>query len=328
MTRQNFSRRTFLGMGAATAATMLLTGCHFGKPLNVAGNAGSPGHALLFMSEALGLLDPGKVQLLAQNPETPCAFLGQGQVPHAAVIPLEECLKIFCQGVDLEIVLVVNASIGADAVMVPVDGRFTDGRPGKRIAYEDTALARLMVAHFLRFYGVDPASIERVPLAPGQHMQVWESERPDALVTYEPYITQLTRNFSARQFFTSRHLPDMMFDVLAVRPDALRRQKSGIRHLLDAYFQALAHFYANPMDASHRIASRLGIEARDILQVFRRYHLPDARTNYNYLSRKESGLRDIIESQYLTLQELDIPLREPAQLNRLLNPDFLPRNLL
>lgn len=325
VTTGRLSRRNFLALAGALLASAGLPGCKQHSPLRVVVNNSWPGNSILWMTESLGLLDDRQVELFDYSLTGNCLLSGSDSF-HAAVLPLQECLRLCCEGMELEVILVLNASIGADAVLVGPNTGVEQAR--LRIGLENSTTGRLMLTQFLAFHGLSPDAVDEVRVQPDEHQSLWHSGQLDALISYEPHVTQLVRQGVAQVVFSSRHLPDLLFDVLVVTPQAAQARGGAIRHLFEAYFQALAHFYANPMDAGHRIASRLHIPAEDVHQLFRGLFLPDALANYAYLTRKEPHLFDAIHGQYLLLQEQGLELPEQDGIKRMLNPGFLPRHLL
>ena len=114
-------------------------------------------------------------------------------------------------------------------------------------------------------------------------MDAWRSGQLDALITYDPTATRL-RSEDARIIYDSRDMPDTIFDVLAVRPEAATRHQKTLKALVAGHFRALQHFRSNPQDAAFRLARRMHLEAREVLNAYRGLQLPDIRTNRSLMN--------------------------------------------
>ena len=137
------NRRRSLSYLAAVAALPWLTGCSDPpSPLNV-GTTVFPGYELLFLAREQGLLpEPGirLVELLSSTDNLRLLAAGRLQ---AATLTLDEVLTARADGLDLRVVLVLDVSAGADAVMVRPHVRGLSELAGKRIGVEDRGALRL-----------------------------------------------------------------------------------------------------------------------------------------------------------------------------------------
>ncbi|MFW6323404.1 MAG: hypothetical protein ACOC02_07250 [Guyparkeria sp.] len=81
----------------------------------------------------------------------------------------------------------------------------------------------------------------------------------------------------------SRDFPDTIFDVLAVRRDAMENAERTLFGLVDSHFRALDHVRSNRQDALYRIADVEAISPEDARRAFGGVLLPDRRANRRYL---------------------------------------------
>lgn len=241
----------------------------------------------------------------------------------AAALTLDEVLRARDQGIALNVVLVFDISTGADMLLARPEIKRLADLAGKRIGVEQTALGALMLHKILTAAGLPKSAISLVPLGGDGHLDTWNKEKLDAVITYEPTATHLLEE-GARRLYDSRQMPDTIFDVLAIKPEVAERQPEALATLVAGHFRALRHFRHNPQDAAYRMAARMGIPAEELLDAFRGLELPDLHANRRLLDGSTNRLpRAAGEiSQVMLAAGL---LRGPADLNGLVLADFLPK---
>jgi len=205
-------------------------------------------------------------------------------------------------------------------------------RPGLRdlaalrkrpVGVEDSALGSLMLTLILEKAGLTRKDISVQLIPHGQHEAAWAHKQIDALITYEPVAGRLIAR-GARQLLTTRELPDTIFDVLAVRTDALTTHADSLRACLQAYFKALGYLRQNPWDAAYRVAPRLQIGAEDLIESLRGLELPDQIGNLSYLSTPDSPLLKAALRLSPLLQQAGL-LKHPVDAGQLVSSIYLPK---
>jgi NitT/TauT family transport system substrate-binding protein len=156
------------------------------------------------------------------------ATLKKGEVDGAA-LTLDEMTG---EGVAASAVLVFDVSLGADVVLARTAYKSLAELKGKAIAVEGGAL---MLSRLLDKAGVLQTQVTVVSFTVDKHQQAWRDPAIDVLITYEPTATQLELQ-GAQQIFDSRHIPNTIFDVLAMCPEAATLHKEALRGLLHGFF--------------------------------------------------------------------------------------------
>lgn len=318
---QRCSRRTALGILAATGLLPLLGGCS-SSPLKIAAHPW-PGYELLFLAQREGWLTEKlvKLQTTASASESLQA-LANGSAD-AAALTLDEMLKARGNGIPLTAVLVFDLSAGADVVMARPGITSLRQLAGKRIGVEQSALGALVLQLTLQAAGLDQTRISVVPVTPDNHLEVWQAQQLDAVITYEPVASRLGSQ-GARIIHDSRSMPGMIFDLLAVRTDLLHSRAEGLRAAVAGHFKALEHLQHNPQDAAYRMAGRLKLAPRQVLDTFRGLELPALYANQGYLGGAVPG----IFAAARMLNDLMVAkgmLKRPDNLAELVSAAFLPK---
>ncbi|MEW6691212.1 MAG: ABC transporter substrate-binding protein [Pseudomonadota bacterium] len=272
------SRRGFLAKLAASA--LLLGGCAPRPPLRVAVHPWV-GYEPMFLARQHGWLDAGLVRLV----ETPSAtdslhLLGSGLV-EAAALTLDEVLRARALGVPLTVPMVFDVSAGADGVLARHPMHLAD-LAGARIGVEQSAVGALMLAALLERGGLAADQVQLVSLGFHEHAAAWRAGRIDALITFEPALSELEAEGAVR-LFDSRALPDTIVDVLAVHPSTLVHHRAALQHLVEATLRAVHDLALNRMDAAYRIGARLRQRPETVLAGLRGLQLTDLGHNRRLL---------------------------------------------
>lgn len=302
----------------------LAAGCARQVPPLIVASHVWPGYELMFLAQREGWLDSSLVDFHETSSATESMqMLAAGQVL-AAALTLDETLILLDRGVDLCVVLVFNISSGADAVLAKPEVASLQAIAGLRVGVEDTAVGALMLHKALRSAGLTLADVNVVPLTIDQHLDAWQADQIDVLVSYEP-VSGALRSQGARVLFDSSAIPEMIFDVLAVRREALnaRHTRRALETLLGAHFRALQHLRNNPSDAAYRLALRLGGSGPAALETYRGLVLPDEYSNRRLLDPLEGGV-------VRATSELAPILAQQGRLSRsalsgFVDPSYLPR---
>ena len=154
---------------------------------------------------------------------------------------------------------------------------------GKVIGAETSALGALVLAKVLNAGRTTGARRRNPPNALEGHLDAWRSGRLDALVSYEPTAGRVLAA-GAHRLIDSRQFPETIFDVLAIRQDAIERHAGAIKTLIGGHFRGLRQLRHNPQDTAYRIGSHLGLPGDDALQAFHGLHLPGLAQNKSLLT--------------------------------------------
>lgn len=317
------SRRQLLQTGSAIMLTPWLIACSETTPLMIAGHRW-PGYELLFMAKDFGDLNHPDLDLIrtASASET-MQGLRENRFD-AGMLTMDETLRLCSEGMDLQVVLVFNISTGADAVISKPHIQNLNQLQGKTIGVEQGALGAFILYELLSYAGLtrQDVTIKNIPVS--QHEASWE--KCDVIISYEPYTTKLIKAGGIR-LFDSRQMPDMIFDVLAVKTSAIKSHAASLTYLINQHFKALHHLRINPMDAAHRLSNALELTAEEVRQVYRGLFLPDARANYGYLSEKDYRLVQTSQHLVLTLRTAGIII-DDCDLRSIFNNQFISKDML
>lgn len=320
--RSLLSRREALRLGAAALAASA-AGCA-GRESDRIAIAVQPWCGYQFMRAAVtsGLVTTtAELRPYATAIES-AAAIERGEVDGAG-LTFDQAVQAVDRGTDLVVVLIFNVSAGADVVLVRPGIATLQELKGRRIAVEATTLGVLMLECVLQAAGLQRADVEVVPMTE-RHVMSWPKVQPvDAVITYEPGLTVLQR-YGLVPIFDSRALPQTIFDVLAVRREALERAPQAVDALVAAHFHGLRLWRDNPIDMAYRLAPLMEVRPAEVRNVFKGLDLPDADYNRHYLAGPSDELVQATRRVIRILRKAG-QLRGEPDLTRLFTADHIPR---
>lgn len=299
----------------------LLSGCSYTEsPLTVAAFKW-PGYESLFLAQREGWFKDSGIQMVEKNSAAEVvAALAAGEVV-AATLTLDEVLRAREQGIPLQVVMVFDVSAGSDALITRQPLNSLAALKGLRIGLETSAVGALMLHKVLEVAGLQKSDVELVDSAIDQQVEHWNSDKVDALLTYDPILTQLLHQ-DAYRLYDSRSAPGLIVDVLAVRSELVSSHRNQLRALTGAHFKVLQRLHTNPQDTAHRMARHLGLTGRNVLSAFRGMQLPDLAVNRKYLVDDGHVVESARAISALMLRAH--LLSRQADLTGLVSTDYLP----
>lgn len=261
-----------------------------------------PGYEPLYLARALGHYDVKTIQLVEYASATDCMrAVGNGSL-EAAALTLDEVLQLAEEGVPLKVLLVMDYSWGADALIAhPGQGPLT-ALKGKRIGVETSAVGSYMLHKSLQRAGLSKKDVEIIPLAVNEHLRAYKENRVDAVITFEPIRAQLLK-LGAKELFSSRDIPGEILDVLVVRRDVLPSLQVQIARVINGWYKALAYLAKEPSPAAEIMAPRVALSAQEFLATLERLHLPSRTENGQLLSGENPALGALIRELAATMTE-------------------------
>lgn len=276
-----------------------------------------PGSEPLFLARDLGYLDDGSIRLVEYS------SLGEvnrdfrnGRID-AVNVTLDMALQLQQQGFEPRVVLVLDYSDGADALLARPEVRRLEDLRGKRVAVEDLSVSTYLLGQALAKAGLEPSDIEILRIPVDQHEHAYASGQVDAVVTFEPFVSKLLAR-GAHPLFDSSHLPGEIVDLLVVREEVLERSPERVRHLLQGWFRALRHLDEHPEDAVARMSPRLDTSPAEFATMLELLRHPTQEENHALLRLPSSPLLGSARRLQLFMLEQGL-LREPVRPEQLLD---------
>lgn len=319
------SRRDLFKIALGSIATIpLISGCERNLTLDIAGHT-YPGYEFFHIANQFNWLNNNEVNFInTQSASESIDALLKNKV-QAAQLTLDESLRLCDKGLDIQIVLIFNFSIGADVVLSRPNIIDLQDIKGRRIGFEKNTSAEIVFHELIKNAGLTPEDVSPINFPSNNHIQGWVRDFYDVLITQEPISTHIHQISKAHTLFDSRNMPEKIINVLAIRKDDLSiSRERAIKNLIIQHFNAFEHYKNNAIDTSYRIAKRFDLTPEQVTRIFRGLYIPDEKTNFAYLSMQDPRLLKILETLTIQMKSAGL-LRKKIDFEQLLSPRFLPR---
>ncbi len=303
----NRVRRGLLAGSALTALTAMLPACAPAPPLKLSTHPW-PGHGFLWLAQQQGVLAAGGVRLVELGSASASLHALSAGVVDAATLTLDEVLRARAGGIPLSIVLVLDSSAGADTLIVRDTVPDLAALAGKRIGFERSATGALMLSGALKTAGLSAADVELIDVAIDAQESAWQAGKIDAVISYPPVTTRLLAS-GGRVLFDSRALPDTIFDVVAVREEALVAKPAAVATLIGAQLKGVEKWRAGAPDQQRAIARWLGLSEQQAARALAGLKPCDLADNRRLLSGSPPPLAGVAAQLVLRLAADNIDAR-------------------
>lgn len=230
-------------------------------------------------------------------------------------------LQLAEQGLDITIVLLLDASLTADAILT--DGSITDvaDLAGQSVAFEEGSVSNLLLGYALQENGLTLDDITPVPMDPSEAATALIGGSVPAAVTYEPYISEATKTRDGFEaIFTAAENEGLISDVLIVDNDYLEKNPEAVQKVVNSWGPAI-EFYNSDTDAARAIiAENVGSDVDALVTAFEGveyFSLEDNKTMFGgeYSDKVLPSVQDIATQIGL--------LEGGADLDALVDPTFV-----
>jgi NitT/TauT family transport system substrate-binding protein len=222
----------------------------------------------------------------------------------AIAITLPEAIAI-CREVPARcpvIVLVLDASNGADQVAAAARWRSVAELKGQRVGLERSVLGEFMLLRAVQGQGLGLADFKLRYDGPKALVSQLQRGVVDAIVTYSPHSDGLVADPRFRVLFSSSQIRGEVVDVLAVSPELQRRDSKQVAALVRTWWAARQLAAEEPQQATALMAQRQGVTPEQFLSSQRLIRYPDRN--------QQAGLLAADGPVQRTLQHLQRQMRE------------------
>ncbi len=248
-----------------------------------------PGYETLFLARSLGYIENSSIRLVELPSASEVMHGIRNETLEMATLTLDEAVVLLATGVKLSVVAIMGVSSGGGALLAQSQYPSLQDLKGKRIGVESTADGTIVLDAALEKTELELPDFTLVFLTKKKLIQAFIEKKIDAIVTFEPFKSDLISQ-GAVSLFDSSQIPGRLVSVLVVRSSILETQTSNICLLVKAQIQALAYFKTHSRKASKLMAPRLQLEADYFLKSYKGIILPDLLENRKLLSPSETSL--------------------------------------
>ena len=149
-------------------------------------------------------------------------------------------------------------------------------------------------------------------MSESKHEQFYREGKVDAVVTMEPFSTNIA-NLGAKRLFDSSRIPNEIVDLMMVHEDVYQARRTEVCALVRQWFRSLDYIRAQPKDAAQRISRRLKVQESEYHAMVRRLSFPSRADNLRMLGGEKPALLD-------TAHKLMAVMQREKQLSGPVNP--------
>ncbi|MDQ0575215.1 ABC transporter substrate-binding protein [Agromyces albus] len=311
MFRSTRSLRTAVAVGLTGASLIALTACA-GTPGSGSTDAASGsdavgmgiqpwlGYGPWYIAQEKGYFDDEDVDVTITN------FMNDADMSAAfasdriqvANVASHTALQLAEQGLDISIVLLLDASLTADAILT--DGSITDvaDLAGQDIAFEEGSVSNLLLGYALEESGLSLDDISPVPMDPSEAATALIGGSVPAAVTYEPYISEARNAGDFEVIFTAAEKAGLISDVLIVDNGYLDENPEAVQKVVNAWGPAIEFYRSDTDEARSIIAENVGSDVDALATAF------DGVEFYSLEENKTRFGGDYSESVLPTVEEV------------------------
>lgn len=206
------------------------------------------------------------------------AALASGQVD-AGCIATHTAMGMVAAGLPVKIVMLLDVSIKADAILAGKDVTSIKDLKGKQVAFEEGTTSDILLKYALDKNGMTVADIKPVPMPAADAGSALIAGRVPVAVTYEPYLTAaLAQNKDMKLLYTAGEDPGLISDVFVVRDDVLKSRPGQVLAMLKTWDAALKDYKSDIPGGRAIISKAVGSSVDDLNTAFdgvRFYSLAD-----------------------------------------------------
>lgn len=280
-----------------------------------------PGYEPLFIARSLGLFSEKDVQLMEFPSAADSMMSFKNGLVDSVTVTLDEVLRLVAEGHDLRIVLLMDYSNGADAILARPGIENVAALKGRKVGIETNNLGAFILSRALEIHGLGAGEITPVSLRADRLEDQFNKGALDAIVTYEPYRSRLLSR-GARQIFDTTELPSEVLDVMIVRADVLEKYERTLRKLLNVWFDAIQYLAQKPEDAAGRVAVREQVTSAQFLESLKLLRFLDRQENIRMLAKGETSLLALVKKMSGFMQANQW-IQAPVQTAKLFHNSFL-----
>ena len=208
-----------------------------------------PGSETLTIARERGLLTDDTIRMVEMTWSSAAMRAFGNRVVDAAVLSLDEVLRLRQNGQDVRVAMMMDVSAGADSLMAMGAIRETAMLKGRRVGVELRTAGTYLLERALERVGLSVNDVKIIPLNLAETEAALLEGEVDAIVTSQPWQSRLLEA-GATNLFDSSMIPQEVCRLLVIRGDVLESRRQALQRMVDAHFEVLGDMAhkLNPME--------------------------------------------------------------------------------
>lgn len=270
-----------------------------------------PGYEPLYLADKLGYYKNQPIKIIDYLANTDAILAFRNHNLEAGAFTLDETLQLLSDGIDVDIVLIMDISNGGDVILA-IDGiNSIKDLKGKPVAVESSAVGAFVLKRALELNGMDIKDIQVVSTNAMEQASSFEKGEIVAAVSFDPYRTQLLKS-GKKEIFNSTLIPNEVVDVLVVRKDFSRKHPEIIQYLVDTWFKALQYQKEHPVESAEYSLKRFDTTSVDYINGLKLLKFSTKEDNLLLLDPENSPLLEQQHKMIDILKSLELIKNTPS----------------
>jgi NitT/TauT family transport system substrate-binding protein len=177
-----------------------------------------------------------------------------------------DALVTGANGAKSKLILVTDYSNGNDMIIAKPGIKSLKELKGKKIGLEVTLVEHLLLLKGLEKFGMKPSEVTLVNTPTNETPQTLASGQVDAIAAWYPVSGQALRAVpGSTAIWTSKDVPGLIYDTLAVNPVSLAARKDDWTKVVKVWYR-IAHYVRDPKtqaDAVAIMAKKVGVKPEE-----------------------------------------------------------------
>jgi NitT/TauT family transport system substrate-binding protein len=237
------------------------------------------GYGPFYVAEALDLYKKYGLSVKLQFMNDP-GLLPAALASHSvdgAMLTYDQVIGSDAKGLKQKVVMPIDFSDGADAIVATSDVKTVAAFKGKKIAYNPLSPSDFLLSYALQSHGLSDKDISSVNMTPEAIPGAMVSGSLPIGVTYEPNVSQILSAGKGKfhVIYSSHDAPGLIADVLVFDQSFIDAHPAEVKSILHAYADGLAYMKSHPQEANQIIGKALGVNADEVkAQLAGVYNIP------------------------------------------------------
>ncbi len=218
------------------------------------------------------------------------AALASGGI-QGAMYTYDQVINLVANGNDYRVVMPIDYSNGADAIVASKSVKSLADLKGKQVAYPFATCDNLLVAYALKSVGLSEADVQGLDTTP-ENVPAALAAGVAAGATYEPNVSKALKlevggGFQA--IYTSAAAPGLITDVLYFPAEFIAKNPKTVDGIIKGYIDGLKFLEENPDEAYKIVAKYFSTTVEDVKEQAKGvYNVPVAEMTGYFTPRDDA----------------------------------------
>lgn len=175
-------------------------------------------------------------------------------------------LNTFANGNDIQIILVEDYSLGADAAVATSDIQSIEDLRGKTVAAELGTGNYILMQEYLARHGLTEADYNYVNMSAGDAGNAFISGNVDCAMLWDPYVTE-SINAGGHILFTSADEEGIISLTVVANKKSIDEKKDELKNVMNAWFDGVNRINSGDKEFISAMADSAGVSYDEFLPM-------------------------------------------------------------